>query len=243
MQKETNIVVQLLLDKNAHCNYGHLVFAFCVCTNSRCRLSGVWTFQMIDALAPFIDSGKVRGIQHQQHQQWKLASNEMLPEHKAIRHTNSIIMCLMKWCRSFNATNALENIYLWAVASFGALHWANRVLKAPWHYQWLHGHERRIWFKWIYKRLLGWTGLFQQPHALCAKPQRWGYLEKIKASHHIHIYTAAATMKTPMRTRRFSQVLWDPYLNDLDIWGLILIATGLHGEPCCLMYLIRSFRN
>ena len=48
----------------------------------------------------------------------------------------------------------------------------------------------------------------------------WLYLDKINASHHIHIYTGAGSYEDPEANRRFSQVLWDKNIwHDLDIWG------------------------
>jgi esterase/lipase superfamily enzyme len=46
------------------------------------------------------------------------------------------------------------------------------------------------------------------------------YLDKIRASRHIHIYTGSGSYEDPEANRRFSQVLWDKGIgHDLDIWG------------------------
>ncbi len=46
------------------------------------------------------------------------------------------------------------------------------------------------------------------------------YLDKLKASHHIHIYTGSGEYEEPDASRRFASVLFDKGIwCDLDIWG------------------------
>ena len=69
------------------------------------------------------------------------------------------------------------------------------------------------------------------------------YLDKIKASHHIHIYTGSGDYEDPEANRRFSQVLWDKGIwHDLDIWGQTLSTIGLPGGRCCLILSTQNFK-
>jgi esterase/lipase superfamily enzyme len=46
------------------------------------------------------------------------------------------------------------------------------------------------------------------------------YLDKIKASHHIHIYTGSGSYEDPEASRRFAGTLYSKGIwYDLDIWG------------------------
>jgi esterase/lipase superfamily enzyme len=46
------------------------------------------------------------------------------------------------------------------------------------------------------------------------------YLEKIKASHHIHICTGSGAYEDPDASRRFASILYSKGIwYDLDIWG------------------------
>ena len=56
-------------------------------------------------------------------------------------------------------------------------------------------------------------------HYLPNLTDNW-YLDKIKASHHIHIYTGSGSFEDPDANKRFSQVLWDKGIwHDLQVWG------------------------
>ena len=46
------------------------------------------------------------------------------------------------------------------------------------------------------------------------------YLNQIKESKHIHIYTGSGDYEDPNASRRFSQILWDKGIwHDLGVWG------------------------
>jgi esterase/lipase superfamily enzyme len=46
------------------------------------------------------------------------------------------------------------------------------------------------------------------------------YLDKIRASHHIHVYTGSGEYEDPDANRRFTTVLYDKGIwCDLQIWG------------------------
>jgi len=46
------------------------------------------------------------------------------------------------------------------------------------------------------------------------------YLDKIKASHHIHIFSGSGAYEDPNAARRFADILYQKGINyDLEIWG------------------------
>jgi esterase/lipase superfamily enzyme len=56
-------------------------------------------------------------------------------------------------------------------------------------------------------------------HYLPNLTDNW-YLEKIRASHHIHIYTGSGSYEDPNASKRFAGVLYNKGINyDLDVWG------------------------
>lgn len=101
-------------------------------------------FQMMEILAPYINSGKVKvfSINSINNESW--LNNEMAGAHKAIRQNqfneyvfNEVIPFVK------NSTSNDTEIILCG-ASFGALHSMNLFLKTSRYHQWCSCHERRI---------------------------------------------------------------------------------------------------
>ncbi|MFX8351088.1 hypothetical protein ABTL64_19430, partial [Acinetobacter baumannii] len=67
-------------------SYGHYGFALLLIPTAAADYLEYERFQLIDALAPHIEAGKLRvfSIDSMNKESWM--NNEMLPEHKAIRH-------------------------------------------------------------------------------------------------------------------------------------------------------------
>jgi len=112
-------------------SYGHFGFALLLVPTAAADYLEYERFQMMEALAPFINSGKMRvfSIDSMNKESWM--NNEMLGEHKAIRHNqfneyvyNEVVPFIR------NATSADTMIYV-SGASFGALHSMNLFLKRP----------------------------------------------------------------------------------------------------------------
>jgi len=201
-------------------SYGHFGFALLLIPTAAADYLEYERFQMLDALQPLIDSGKLKvfSIDSMNKESWM--NDQMLPEHKAIRHNqfnqyvfNEVIPCIR------NHTSPDTFIYT-SGASFGALHAMNLFLKKP---DLINGvismsgvydlteYTKGYWDEQVY---------FNSPiHYIPNLNDQW-YADKIKASHHIHIYTGSGAHEDPDANRRFSQVLWDKGIwHDLGIWG------------------------
>jgi esterase/lipase superfamily enzyme len=105
-------------------------------------------------------------------------------------------------------------------ASFGALHAMNLFLKRP---DIING---AISMSGVYD-LTEYTDGFWDDQVYFNSPTHYvpnlsdeSYLAKIRASHHIHIYTGSGSYEDPEASKRFSAVLYDKGIwNDLDVWG------------------------
>ncbi len=201
-------------------SYGHYGFALLLIPTAAADYLEYERFQMLDALAPLIDSGKVRvfSINSINTESWM--NNEMLPEHKAIRQNqfndyvyNEVIPFIR------NATSQDTFIYT-SGASFGALHAMNLFLKKP---DLINGvismsgvydlteYTKGYWDDQVY---------FNSPMHYIPNMHDQYWLDKIKASHHIHVYTGSGSYEDPEANKRFSQVLWDKGIwHELDVWG------------------------
>lgn len=201
-------------------SYGHFGFAILLVPTAAADYLEYERFQMIDTLAPFIDSGKIRVFSINSINKESWLNDEMYGPHKAIRQNqfndyvhNEVVPFIR------NATSEGTFIYPCG-ASFGALHAMNLFLKRP---DILNGtismsgvydlteYTKGYWDDQVY---------FNSPMHYIRNLEDHGHLEKIRASHHIHIYTGSGDYEDPEASRRFAGVLYDKGIwCDLDVWG------------------------
>ena len=147
-------------------------------------------------------------------------NNNMDPWQKSVRHQqwNSYVFDeVIPFVRN---NTSHETPIITCGASFGALHSMNLFLKRP---DIINGviamsgvydlteYTKGYWDDQVY---------FNSPiHYIPNLVDQW-YLDKIRSSHHIHIYTGSGSYEDPEANKRFSQVLWDKGIwHDLDVWG------------------------
>ena len=201
-------------------SYGHFGPAILLIPTAAADFLEYERFQMIDVLAPFIEEGKIKVFSINSINKESWLNNEMLPEHKAIRH-NDFNYYGFNEVVPFIRNNTSNDTFIFTCgASLGALHAMNLFLKKP---DLINGtismsgvydlteYTKGYWDEQVY---------YNSPiHYMPNLTDAW-YLDKIRASRHIHIYTGSGSYEDPEANRRFSQVLWDKGIgHDLDIWG------------------------
>ena len=201
-------------------SYGYSGFVLLLIPTAAADYLEYERFQLIQSLSTHIHAGKLRvfSINSINNESWM--NNEMLPEHKAIRHNefnHYVYYEVVPYIRNIVGNNTM--IYT-SGASFGALHSMNLFLKRP---DIINGcicmsgvydlteYTKGFWDEQVY---------YNSPaHYISNLNNNW-YLDKIKASHHIHIYTGSGNYEAPAANKQFSQILWDKDIwHDLDIWG------------------------
>ncbi|MDB5231922.1 MAG: esterase [Chitinophagaceae bacterium] len=200
--------------------YGWYGFALLLIPTAAADYLEYERFQLMDVLQPYIDSGKMKvfSIDSMNKESWM--NNEMQPEHKAIRHNqfneyvyNEVIPFIR------NATSKDTMIFTCG-ASFGALHAMNLFLKRP---DIINGvismsgvydlteYTKGYWDEQVY---------FNSPQHYIPNLHKSWYLDKIRSSHHIHIYTGSGEYEDPDASRKFSDVLYSKGIGcDLEVWG------------------------
>lgn len=200
--------------------YGHYGFALLLIPTAGADFLEYERFGLIDAIAPLINAGKVKvfSINSMNKESWMNYS--MLGEHKAIHHNNFnhyVANEVIPFIRS-NVGN--DTMIYTCGASFGALHSMNLFLKHP---DIINGviamsgvydlteYTRGYWDEQVY---------YNSPvHYVPNLHNNW-YLDKIRASHHIHILTGSGDYEDPAQNRRFSEILWRKGIwHSLDVWG------------------------
>ena len=200
--------------------YGHYGFALLMIPTAAADFLEYERFQLIDAIAPLIDVGKLKVYSVDSINKESWLQNEMLGEHKAIRHNQFNGYIAHEVVPFIKNTTSNDTHVFTCGASFGALHAMNIFLKKP---DIINGvismsgvydlteYTKGYWDEQVY---------FNSPIHYIPNLNDPYYLDKIKASHHIHIYTGSGAYEDPEANKRFSQVLWDKGIwHDLSVWG------------------------
>ncbi len=221
MNRELTTWYSSALDKEMPmASYGHYGFALLLIPTAAADYLEYERFQLIDALAPYINGGKIRvfSINSINNESWM--NNDMLPEHKAIRHNQFNEYVFNEVVPFIRNSTSNETMIYTCGASFGALHAMNLFLKRP---DILNGaismsgvydlteYTKGFWDEQVY---------YNSPlHYVPNLADPW-YLNKIKSSRHIHIYTGSGSYEAPDASRNFAGVLYDKGIHyDLDVWG------------------------
>ncbi len=221
MQKNITSWHSPALNKNMPiATYGHYGFALLLIPTAAADYLEYERFQLLDALAPYINAGKLKVFSIDSINKESWMNTQMLPEHKAIRQ-NQFNQYVFNEVIPYIRNNTSQGTFIYTCgASFGALHAMNLFMKRP---DIINGvismsgvydlteYTKGFWDEQVY---------YNSPYHYVAKLNDQWYLDKIKASKHIHIYTGSGNHEDPTSNRKFSQVLWDKGIwHDLAIWG------------------------
>lgn len=200
--------------------YGHYGFSVLLIPTAAADYLEYERFQMMESLAPVLDSGKCKifSINSINRESW--LNDQMEPAHKAIRHNQFNEYVRDEVIPFIQNHSGKDTPIITCGASFGALHAMNLFLKNP---HLIHGaismsgvynlaeYTKGFWDDQVY---------FNSPEHYVPNIQDEVYLNQIKASQHIHIYTGSGDYEDPEASRRFSQILWDKGIwHDLGVWG------------------------
>ncbi len=221
MQKETTSWFSPALNKEMPIAiYGNFGFALLLIPTAAADYLEYERFQMMDVLAPFINSGKVKVFSIDSINKESWMNNEMQPEHKAIRQ-NQFNEYVFNEVIPFIRNNTSGDTLIYTCgASFGALHAMNLFLKRP---DIINGaismsgvydlteYTKGYWDDQVY---------YNSPIHYIPNLHDEFYLSKIKASHHIHLYTGSGSYEDPEASNKFAGVLFDKGIwCNLEVWG------------------------
>jgi esterase/lipase superfamily enzyme len=201
-------------------SYGHYGFALLLIPTAAADYLEYERFQMMEALQPFVDAGKMKVFSIDSINKESWLNNEMLPEHKAIRHNQFNEYVFNEVVPYIKSSTSNETPIITCGASFGALHAMNLYLKRP---DIINGaismsgvydlteYTKGHWDEQVY---------YNSPiHYIPNLEDAW-YFDNYKRSSNIHIYTGSGNYEDPEANKRFSKVLWDKGIwHDLDVWG------------------------
>jgi esterase/lipase superfamily enzyme len=200
--------------------YGDYGFALLLIPTAAADYLEYERFQLIDTLAPFINSGKVKifSINSINNESW--LNNEMLGAHKAIRQNQFNEYVYNEVIPFIKNSTSHETPIITCGASFGALHSMNLFLKRP---DLINGV---IAMSGVYN-LMEYTKGFYDEQVYYNSPMHFipnltdhHVLEQIRRSSHIHILTGSGAHEAPDAAKEFACVLYNKGITyELDVWG------------------------
>ncbi len=200
--------------------YGYSGFALLLVPTAAADYLEYERFQLIDTLAPFIESGKVKifSINSINNESW--LNNEMIGEHKAIRQNQFNDYIFNEVIPFVKNSTSQETPIILSGASFGALHSMNLFLKRP---DLINGVIAMSGVYDLYEYTKGFYDeqvYYNSPMHYMANLTNHDILEEIRKSTHIHIVTGSGDYEDPGASGKFAELLHSKGINyELDIWG------------------------
>ena len=200
--------------------YGHYGFALLLVPTAAADFLEYERFQLIDAIRPFIDGGKVKvfSINSINNDSWM--NNQVHPKHKTYMHQQFNSYVYDEVIPFIRTHTSPETPIIICGASFGALHSMNLFLKRP---DLINGVMA---LSGVYD-LTEYTRGYYDEDVYYNSPQHYmpnltdhGILEQIRRSNHIHLFSGSGAFEDPNAARSFAGILYNKGIHyELDIWG------------------------
>jgi esterase/lipase superfamily enzyme len=200
--------------------YGHYGFALLLIPTASADYLEYERFQLIDALQPQIEAGKVKvfSINSINNESW--LNTHMDPRHKIERHKQFNEYVYQEVLPFIKAHTSADTPVIICGASFGALHSMNLFLKRP---DLLDGviaisgvYNLTEYTKGYYDEDI----YFNSPIHYMPNLNDHQILEQIRSHTHIHLLTGSGDYEDPDAAKRFAKVLYDKGIwYELDVWG------------------------
>lgn len=200
--------------------YGNYGFALLLIPTAAADYLEYERFQMIEALKPFINAGKIKvySVNSMNTESWM--NYGMEGAHKAIRHNQFNEYIFNEVIPFIKNDSSWETPVIVAGASFGALHSMNLFLKRP------DLIDGVIAMSGVYDLTEYSRGFFDDqvylnsPVHYIPNLTNHAILEQIRTSRHIHILSGCGDHEDPDAARKFAGILYNKNINyELSIWG------------------------
>ena len=221
MNRELNSWYSPALQKDMPiASYGDYGFALLFVPTAAADYLEYERFQMMETLAPYINSGtvKVFSINSINNESW--LNNEIAGEHKAIRQNQFNDYVFNEVVPFIKNNTSAETPIITCGASFGALHSMNLFLKRP---DLINGVIAMSGVYDLTEYTKGYFDdqvYFNSPVHYMPNQDNHDFLEQVRRSKNIHILTGSGAYEDPDASRNFAGILYNKGINyELDIWG------------------------
>jgi len=221
MQREIHHWHSPRLNKNMEIAvYGHYGFALLLLPTAAADFLEYERFQLIDAIAPQINAGKVKvfSINSINAESW--LHPDMHPRHKAIRHQQYNDYVFEEVVPFIQNSTSQDTPIITCGASVGALHSANLFFRRPDLFSGVIGMSGDYDLSTYTKGYHDQDVYFNSPVQYIPNLEDDHLLSQIRRSSNIHLVTGAGEWEHPEATRRFAGILHAKGIpHELDVWG------------------------
>lgn len=221
MKRELTSWFSPALDKEMPiATYGDYGFALLLIPTAAADYLEYERFQLIDYLAPHINSGKIKvfSVNSINNESWM--HPDMQGEHKAVNNNRFNEYIFNEVIPFIKNNTSWQTPVIVSGASFGALHSMNLFLKRP------DLIDGVIAMSGVYDLREYSKGFFDDqvylnsPMLYMPNLTEHSILEQIRKSKHIHILTGTGEYEDPEAGKAFAGVLYNKGINyELSVWG------------------------
>jgi esterase/lipase superfamily enzyme len=200
--------------------YGNYGFALLMIPTAAADYLEYERFQLINAIAPFIEAGKVKvySINSINNESW--LNDQMDPRHKSLRHQQFNDYVFNEVVPFIRNNSSWETPIITSGASFGALHSANLFFKRPDLIQGCIAMSGVYDLTEYTKGYFDEDVYFNSPCHYLPNLSDHEILEQIRRSGHIHLLTGSGDHEDPDASRRLAGILYNKGIfYELDVWG------------------------
>ena len=200
--------------------YGHYGFSLLLIPTAAADYLEYERFQLIDALRPFINEGKIKvfSINSINNESWM--NDQMNPRDKSIRHqqfNEYVFEELVPYIKMHSGT---DTPIITCGASFGALHSMNLFLKRPDLFNGVLALSGVYDLTEYTKGYFDEDVYFNSPQHFIPNLSDHIILEQIRQAYPIYIFSGSGAYEDPNASRSFASLLYNKGINyELDIWG------------------------
>lgn len=200
--------------------YGHYGFALLMFPTAAADFLEYERFQLIDAIKPFIDAGKLKAFSINSINSESWLNREMLPEHKAIRHqqyneyvTREVVPFIKNHCSQ-------ETPIITTGASLGALHAANSFFRRPDLFEGTIAMSGSYDLKAYSDGYYDDNCYFNSPVDYLSNLTDEHILNQLRSKHHIYILSGQGDYEAPDRSVQLGSILSAKGIpHQVDLWG------------------------
>jgi esterase/lipase superfamily enzyme len=187
--------------------YGHYGFALLMLPTAAADYLEYERFQLIDALQPIIEAGKIKvfSINSINSEAW--LNNQMQPRHKAIRHQQFNSYVADEVVPFIQQNTSKQTPIITTGASLGALHAANMFFRRP------DLFAGTIAMSGVYDLTAYTKGYFDEdvyfnsPMHYLPNLEDENILNRLRASGHIHLLSGSGNYEDPEASRQLGGIL------------------------------------
>jgi len=200
--------------------YGHYGIALLLLPTAAADFLEYERFQLIDALKPLIDSGKIKVFSVNSINSESWLNSKMHPRHKAMRHTQFNDYIHNEVVPYIKTHTSDETPIVISGASLGALHSANLFFKRPDLFGGLIAMSGNYDLATYTKGYHDEDVYFNSPMQYLPNLNDDHYLPMLREKKHIYLLTGSGDYETPEATQSFAALLKAKGIpHELYVWG------------------------